>query len=220
MRSTDGPPEVNPRIPEPIMSHRRQPMDTVLASLTETARRLGASDSKAIDASRISAENELAALCREPPCENLGRSMSCPPHVSGPNDFRRALEHYRHAVVFKIDVPTEMLLSAERRGIFEILHGIASEIERQAVALGCPKAKAFAGGSCKQIFCHDHDTCRVLSGDGSCRHADRARPSMSGFGINVSALMEAAGWTLERIVRNTDPGTVPTGTVTGLVLVD
>ncbi len=202
------------------MSHHHQPMDAVLTSLTETARRLGASDSRVIDASRISVENELAALCREPSCENLGRSMSCPPHVSGPEGFRKVLRHYRYAIVFKIDVPTEMLLSAERRGIFEILHTIASDIERQAVALGCLRAKAFAGGSCKQIFCHDHEDCRVLARAGGCRHADHARPSMSGFGINVSALMATAGWTLDRVDRETDPETIPTGTVAGLVLVD
>jgi hypothetical protein len=42
---------------------------------------------------------------------------------------------------------------------------------------------------------------------------------MSGFGINVSKLMQAAGWHLDRITRDTDPDEVPTGTVSGLVLV-
>jgi hypothetical protein len=69
------------------------------------------------------------------------------------------------------------------------------------------------------LFCRDHIDCRVLAEGGACRNSHRARPSMSGFGINVSKLMKSAGWHLDRITRDTDPDDVPMGSVSGLVLV-
>ena len=53
---------------------------------------------------------------------------------------------------------------------------------------------AFAGGSCKNLFCQEHLECRRLPEDGECRHPDLARPSMSGFGIDVFELMRTCGW--------------------------
>jgi hypothetical protein len=43
---------------------------------------------------------------------------------------------------------------------------------------------------------------------------------MSGFGINVSGLMKAAGWSMERITRETKPDDVSMGTLCGLVLIE
>jgi predicted metal-binding protein len=190
-----------------------------LDELTQLACRLGASDAAVISASEISIEDNLAKLCREPQCENYGLSTSCPPHVAGPAGFREFQKKFKHAVVFKIDVPSEILLSSQRRDIFQLLHEIAAELEQAAVQQGYPDSKAFAGGSCKNLFCPEHPACRVLAQGGACRHPHRARPSMSGFGINVSRLMQAAGWHMDRITRDTDSDEVPMGTVSGLVLV-
>lgn len=187
--------------------------------LTELACRLGASDAAVIAVDDISVEEDLARLCREPKCENYGQSTSCPPHVAGPTGFREFQKQYRHAVVFKIEVPTEILLSAQRREIFQLMHQIAADIEQTAVKMGYSQTKAFAGGSCKKLFCRDKTHCRVLADDGVCRNPRLARPSMSGFGINVSELMQTAGWRLNKITKETDPDDIPMGSVTGLVLV-
>ena len=191
----------------------------VLGQLTDLACRLGASAAAVISTSEISVEEDLAMLCREPQCENYGLSTSCPPYVAGPSGFRELQKKFQQAVVFKIDVPSEILLSSQRRDIFQLLHEIAAKIEQTAVNMGYPNSKAFAGGSCKKLFCEDHIDCRVLADGGACRNPDRARPSMSGFGINVSKLLQAAGWQMDRITRDTDPEVVPMGTVSGLVLV-
>jgi len=42
---------------------------------------------------------------------------------------------------------------------------------------------------------------------------------MSGFGINVSKMLQAAGWHMDKITCETDPDDVPMGLVSGLVLV-
>jgi predicted metal-binding protein len=189
-----------------------------LEELLELACRLGARDAAVIAVGDIPVEDNLAELCKTPGCENYGQGAGCPPHVSGPSGFRDLVKQYRQAIVFMLEVPSEALFSNEREGLFRLLHEIASSIERAAVSMGYGRSKAFAGGSCKQLFCQHHAQCRVLSGKGECRNPDLARPSMSGFGINVSKLMQAAGWTMSRAVK-TEKDAVAMGTLCGLVLI-
>ena len=190
-----------------------------LIDLVERALRLGASNAVVICSTDISVEDGLASLCQEPPCENYGRSAGCPPHVSGPDGFRKLIRELKQAVVFKIDVPTEVLFSSERRDLFRLLHEIGAGIERLAVQRGYLHSKAYVGGSCKQIFCQEHPECRILGEGGKCRNPDLARPSMSGFGINVTKLMQTAGWTMHRATRETGKAESSMGTLCGLVLV-
>jgi predicted metal-binding protein len=191
----------------------------MLEKLTQLACQLGASDANAICTDDISVEDDLANLCREPGCENYGLSASCPPYVEGPAGFRKLLKTFEHAVVFKIDVPSEILFSEERRYIFRLLHEIAASVERSAIEMGFHDSNAYAGGSCKQIFCWKHPDCRVISENGECRNLLLARPSMSGFGINVLKLKEAAGWMSDSTPRKTDPDKIPMETVCGLILI-
>ncbi len=191
-----------------------------LSSLAETARRLGASDAAIIETKKILVEDHLAEICKEQ-CGNYGLSPGCPPHVPGPDGFRNLVKGYDHAVFFRIEVPTSVLVSAseDRRDAFRMLHEVAAGIERAAREMGYPDARAFAGGSCKTIFCHDQPECRVVAENESCLHPEDARHSMSGYGINVGKLMEAAGWNMDEITKGTDPGAVPMGSLSGLVLI-
>ena len=190
-----------------------------LKELIQLAFGSGASGATAISTNDISVEDDLANLCSEPRCESYGLSTSCPPNVSGPSGFRELLKNFKHAIVIKIDVPLDILLSSERSGIMRLLHEIVAGIEQAAVKTGSPSSKAFAGGSCKKIFCHDYEDCRVLTEGGECRNPRHARPSMSGFGINVSKLMHAAGWTMNRYNSEADSDTATTAPICGLILI-
>ena len=174
---------------QPPAAPRRSPFgatpgDTaaVLADLLDLARRLGASDAAVVAAAAIVADEGLARFCLPPGCPHHGRSAGCPPHVKGPRAFREQLTSYRHALLFRIDASVETLRSARNRKIFSRLHRIAAGVERGAMALGCPHARAFAGGSCRSLFCADQTSCRVVDDGGACRHPASARPSLSGYG--------------------------------------
>jgi predicted metal-binding protein len=194
---------------------------TDFADLIELARWLGASDATIVAAADISVEDDLAKLCFDLPCENHGLSAGCPPHVAGPSAFRELLRGYEQALVFKIEVPSQILLSNERREIFGLLHQIAADVEQAAVQKGYRRSRGYAGGSCKQLFCRDRSACQVVSDGRECRNPGRARPSMSGFGINVSKLMEIAGWKMKRIRSETDQAASSgMATVCGLVLIE
>ncbi|MDY6793571.1 MAG: DUF2284 domain-containing protein [Thermodesulfobacteriota bacterium] len=196
--------------------------DTISRRLKELVRlayRSGASGAAVISPADIVVEDGLANLCREGRCEGYGLSTSCPPYVSGPSGFRKLLKSYEYAIVVKIDVPLEILLSGERHDIMKLLHEMVADIEQKAVHTGYPGSKAFAGGSCKKIFCHDYEGCSVLMGNGECRNPRHARPSMSGFGINVSKLMQSAGWTMSRYNDSTHSDTGSTAPICGLILI-
>jgi predicted metal-binding protein len=190
-----------------------------LTEISQFAIKLGASGAAIISVSDIIVDAALADNCREPRCANYGLSKNCPPHVPGPAGMNKILETFDQVIIFKIDVPTDILYSSQNREIFRTLHEMAADIEKYAVHLGFTNAKAYAGGSCKTIFCDNHNACRALGEHQKCRHSDYARPSMSGFGINVAKLFEAAGWTMTWRGENENSKAPGTGTVSGLVLV-
>ncbi|GAB6906381.1 Metal-binding protein-like protein [Desulfosarcina cetonica] len=189
----------------------------LLDDLVRLAVSLGASTAIPIDCRSIVVEDHLAALCAPPGCPNFGSAASCPPHVGGPPWFRALLAGFHWGIFFKIDLPIQAMTGSQRPAHFRQLHHIAARIEKAAVEWGCAHARAFAGGSCKELFCADVPTCDVVQDGKPCRHPNVARPSMSGFGINVFQLMETVGW-LSRQPSGTD-GAEDTSAIAGLVLV-
>ncbi len=163
--------------------------------LIKEAKSLGASDSAVIFTKDTQVKGELAALCNgEYTCPNYGLAKSCPPHVAGPEAFRKWQKESEYSVTIKIELPTSVMFSDDRKRVMQLLHQIVSGIEHKAVLSGFENSKAFAGGSCKDLFCDDEDECCVVHGQMVCRHKELARPSMSGFGIDVIQLMKSSGW--------------------------
>ena len=74
----------------------------------------GASAARVLPAREIVIEEGIVALCQNPPCRGFGRSAHCPPHAPPPADVRKLIRKYQSALLFKIDVPTEILLSRDR----------------------------------------------------------------------------------------------------------
>lgn len=179
---------------------------------------LGTSDVRIISAKAIAVEDRFALMCEPPQCPNYGQSMNCPPHAMKPGEFRILLQHYSHALVFKIDVPTQILLTDERRDVARQIHELAAAIETFARNSGYCNAKGIAAGSCKPLFCDNYVKCRALEESGTCRFPDLARPSMSGLGINFFELSRKLNWQIEKITRDSDPDTVPQGMMAGIVL--
>ena len=155
---------------------------------------LGASEAKLISSDSIVVVDQLALKCSEPQCENYGLSFSCPPYVEGPESFRNLIISNTSALVVRLIIPSLMLLSWERTELGRVLHELVASIEIEAKNLGHINSEAFAGGSCKELFCADHLTCRQIEETGQCRHPDLARPSMSGYGIDVFQLIKSCGW--------------------------
>ncbi len=170
-----------------------------LELLTQKAKRLGANASAIISSKEIQVKNNLAALCNgEYTCPNYGLSASCPPNVEGPIEFRKWQAKSEYSITVRKELLTSVMFSDERKGVMQLLHQIVAVIEQKAIEIGFGKSKAFAGGSCKELFCDDQEKCCVVAENKPCRHIKFARPSMSGFGIDVTQLMKSSGWSYQK----------------------
>ena len=190
-----------------------------IAVLIRDACLAGATEVRKLPPGEIVVDAQMASYCREPGCPNYGMSPSCPPHVAGPDAFKALLERSSLALVVRIEVPSAVLFSEERREVMRLLHEVVAGIERSAVRLGYRESRAFAGGSCKDLFCLSHAERQVLALGGNCRNPEFARPSMSGFGVNVAKTLEMAGF---GGVEKNGPavrGEAGTSWVAGLVLI-
>jgi predicted metal-binding protein len=191
-----------------------------LAHLLHDAKRLGATSAAIISSKEIQVKESLAELCNgEYRCPNYGLSANCPPYVEGPVEFRKWQVQSRYSITVKIELPTSVMFSGERKGVMQRLHKIVAAVERKAIESGFEKSKAFAGGSCKDLFCEDRETCRVLSETKPCRHTAVTRPSMSGFGIDVTQLMLSSGWPAPKAEKSDlSSDKDPTSWVAGLIM--
>jgi predicted metal-binding protein len=190
-----------------------------LVQLTQEAKSLGASASAIISSNDIQVRDDLAKLCNgEYICPNYGLAASCPPHVEGPTQFRKWQSQSQYSVTVKIELPTSVMFSDERNDIMKMLHTIVAEVEQEAIKIGFKKSKAFAGGSCKTLFCDDQEKCCVVTENKPCRHKEHARPSMSGFGIDVTQLMKSSGWSAQKAKDINLSDTDPKSWVAGLIM--
>ena len=193
--------------------------DDTLHALIQTALNMGASRACVLDPAKIVVEDRLAALCNgQARCPNFGASSLCPPHCEGPQAFRRWRDNSSHAVVAQVDIPAHVLLSEQRRDAMRLLQQMVAAVESRARAMGYAGSRAFGGGSCKEIFCPDHPNCRALAG-GVCRHPESARPSMSGFGIDVADMMRTAGWAAQKVFSSQAGDETSMTWIAGLILI-
>lgn len=190
-----------------------------LAHLLHEAMTLGASSAAIIPSGEIQVKETLAALCNgEYSCPKYGLSASCPPYVEGPVEFRKWQAQSQYSVTLKIELPTSIMFSDERKGVMQLLHHIVAAVEQKAIQSGLEKSKAFAGGSCKDLFCDDQEKCCVVAENKPCRHMASARPSMSGFGIDVTQLMLSSGWPAPKAEESNLSGNDATSWVAGLIM--
>ena len=190
-----------------------------LERLAQEAKRLGATKATIIASKEIQVKDNLAALCNgEYTCPNYGLAASCPPFVGGPVEFRKWQALSEYSITVRIELPTSIMFSDERKGVMQLLHHIVAAVEQKAMETGFKKSKGFAGGSCKELFCDDQENCRVVVEGNTCRHNEIARPSMSGFGIDVIQLMKSSGWPAQKADKTILSDNDATSWVAGLIL--
>jgi predicted metal-binding protein len=202
----------------PLVEKPDQKLSEILNQMLELARISGASKAAVVGREDIKAEPSLARLCIEPRCTNYGLSPTCPPHVSGPQGFIDYLEHTPWAVFVKIDMPDLSLHIDEKRELGKMMHEMVAALEKLAQENGYANSRAFAGGSCKNLFCPEHNYCQVLKKGGPCRNPGKARPSLSGYGVNTLKLMKAVGWSQDQGNQDNQAKSVER-VICGLVLV-
>ncbi len=172
--------------------------DERMHELLTFARLLGVSDAKLVGIDRITVEDHFRHLCEEPRCPNYNTSINCPPHSMTPGRFRDHLKGFIHVLAFKFDMPMEAVQTPNRREASLLLHETTAAVENQAKSLGFERASGYSSGGCKKTFCFGHSDCAALQEGGQCRHPDKARPSLSGMGVNWHKLSKSLGWMIQK----------------------
>lgn len=200
-----------------MMYPSRMGLTEITDRMVARALAFGVSDAQVVDAGALTVNPALVRYCREPRCPSYGTSGHCPPHGPSAREFQLSLGWYDKAVVFKFDVPVAVLMTDERLPVSRRVHETAAMLERFATEAGCPVTMGVATGGCRALFCAGFDTCRVLQGE-SCRHDGLSKPSMSGLGVDFSALSGLAGWPLTRITAESGASDGEMGALAGFVL--
>jgi hypothetical protein len=64
--------------------------------------------------------------------------------------------------------------------------------------LGFERTCGYSSGACKKTLCYEQADCAALQEGGQCRHSDKARPSLSGMGVNWYELSKTLGWVMQK----------------------
>lgn len=182
--------------------------DNRVTALIKEAKRLGATDAKAIPTSDVFVDERVRFKCMVPRCQNYGRHLMCPPNLISLDDFRRTLKAYRSAILVQLEAGVDSVdkskhkldgrltdqlhrkagaHTSERR-----LHAIIGDLETLAFKSGFYMAAGLIGSEC--LLCEE---CVGQASNEACRHPFRARPSMQALGIDVIRTSRRAGLAVE-----------------------
>ncbi len=145
-------------------------------------------------------------------CKGYAKHLSCPPYAPTPNETRRLLSEYSHAMLLRFDgVPGRS--EARPEDVPEDFHPwykdlilwvniTVHRLEKTAFYDGYYKAFGFGAYPC--IYC---DRCVAEETEGTvdesfrrkCRNMDRVRPSMEAAGMDVFATAKKVGWEISTI---------------------
>lgn len=135
----------------------------------EKALKKGVDHAILIPTSRVYTEPWVRLKCRYG-CSEYGRRLSCPPVSPAPEETRKLLDSYRHAILLH----RHLKVKSETLGSFSDL---AVTLERDLFLKDFYKAWAMGCGPCYR--------CRECDTSAPCRHPEKTRPSMEACGIDV-----------------------------------
>jgi predicted metal-binding protein len=151
----------------------------------------GADEAKIVPVSNVVTAEWVRLKCQFG-CDGFGKGLCCPPRTLTPEQMKRVLEAYKHALIYSY-VCTRADYARKRRR----MHRLVAELERAAFLDGHYKAFGLGDGPCR--------LCRECDLTGDCRHPELARPSMESCGIDVYATARNSGIKLEVATRRDGP---------------
>lgn len=119
-------------------------------------------------------------------CPGFGETLCCPPYTPTPDEMRKILDSYTHGILLHLHWTKDYK-------IVNKFNDIVVDLERIVFLDGYYKAWAIGSGPC--------DRCKSCNTKGTCRNADKARPSMEGCGIDVFQTARAQGLPIN-VVKN------------------
>lgn len=141
-------------------------------------------DALVIDPSTVATAPWVRLKCRFG-CGGFGQRLCCPPYSPTPEETQKVLDSYGQAILLHRHWQ-------KGYGTVQTFNDLLVELERSLFLDGFYKAFAMGSGPC--TLCPECNT------SGTCRNAERARPSMEACGIDVFATARKHGLPIE-VVR-------------------
>ena len=142
------------------------------------AKKLGALEAAVISPRSVVTAEWVRLKCQFG-CSGYGGSLTCPPYSPPPGETKMLLREYRSAILVHGDKHTDV-------------RAIVTTLEREIFLDGYWKAFAMASGPCE--YCK---TCGE-----TCRHPEKARPSMEACGIDVFGTVRANGFPIQVVTSH------------------
>jgi predicted metal-binding protein len=176
----------------------------VVAELTELAVNAGAEREliKYLSADKIDIADSWVRWKCMFGCSNYGNSLCCPPYIPSPEETKKLVQQYEHAILIGFRGTTENILQHHMK-----MNKTIYKLEKAAFFKGFVKALGFAAGTC--LFCKkciiQEESLKGMPAEVArryCRHKNKARPSLEAVGIDVFSTVHNAGIELEVITEN------------------
>jgi predicted metal-binding protein len=145
----------------------------------------GIHDAIAIKASEVYTAPWVRMKCQFG-CPGYGETLCCPPYTPTPDEMRKILDSYTYCLLLHLHWTKDYKTVNK-------FNETMVDLERVIFLDGYYKAWSLGSGPC--------DRCKQCNVSGTCLHADRARPSMEGCGIDVFKTAGEKGLQIN-VVRN------------------
>jgi predicted metal-binding protein len=152
-----------------------------LALYVDAALEEGADHAVVMETAKVITAPWVRLKCRFG-CGGYGGCLCCPPFSPTPEEMRRVLDSYEHAILLHRHVK-------KGRHPVDEFNEVTVDLEKRLFLDGYYKAWATGSGPCER--------CATCDTSGACRHPDRARPSMEACGIDVFATARGLGLPIE-----------------------
>jgi predicted metal-binding protein len=177
------------------------PLQAEIDELSKYAKSMGGT-AQYLPTSKIVISEFAALKCRYG-CRGYGKRFSCPPNATTPEETRKILAEYQHAIMFRFTERDGFLGYTSPPGNPETtaawVHRSMLALERHAFMAGYYKAFSFSAHPCSVCT-----RCAIKDGGTICRYRDQVRPSMEGCGIDVYATAKSIGWIIETLAYMSD----------------
>ncbi len=155
------------------------------------ALKAGAHEAKVIPVRNVVTAEWVRLKCQFG-CGGFGKRLCCPPRTPAPEQMKRVLAAYRHALIYSYTCTPQEYRPKRLR-----MQRLVASIERAMFLDGHYKAFGLVAGPCR--------LCKECNVTGRCKHPYLARPSMESCGIDVYATARNSGIKLEVATREDGP---------------
>ncbi len=154
-------------------------------SAADLARRFGFHEAVSFDPKRLTAREDVRAMCAGNRCGAWGKNWTCPPHCGTLEECQARMHSYSCGIL--VQTVGQLSKDIDTRGMrqAESAHLAALNAFAEAMRQAYPGALCLGTGGCR--------LCTKCAWPEPCRFPEHAMPSMEGYGLFVTQVCRDCG---------------------------